>query len=185
MAEALRSNATDSTSSADSTSSTGTAADRLANAFMSFRKAMRPPRTLAGRTPGEAHTLLVIHHATTHCPPGAHDPLGLSVSEVSKVLHVTSPGVTQMVNVLEGDGLVERCADPTDRRAIRLRLTPSGLVVAEQAGREYHEMYRGLAEYLGEEQSDQLATLLGRVRQYFSERAGGAPDEEQEKELES
>ena len=153
---------------------TSTAADRLADAFMAFRKAMRPPRSVAGRTPGEAHTLMVIQHATAH---------GLSVSEVSRVLHVTSPSITQMVNVLESDGLVVRCADPSDRRAIRLRLTPSGLVVAKQAGKEYRELYRGLAEYLGEEQSDQLATLLGRVRQYFSERAGAAPDEETEGEV--
>jgi DNA-binding MarR family transcriptional regulator len=159
---------------------TETAADRLANAFMAFRKSMRPPRTVAGRTPGEVHTLMVIHHATAHSAPEAP---GLSVSEVSRVLHVTSPSITQMVNVLESDGLVVRCADPADRRAIRLRLTPSGLVVAKQAGREYHEMYRGLAEYLGEEQSDQLATLLGRVRQYFSERAGAVPDEETEGEV--
>jgi DNA-binding MarR family transcriptional regulator len=176
MAEAIRPTTT------SSTDSTSTAADRLAAAFMSFRKAMRPPRTVAGRTPGEVHTLLVLHHATTHCPPGAP---GLSVTEVSKVLRVTSPSITQMVNVLEGDGLVVRAADPTDRRAIRLSLTSSGLVVARQAEEEFHEMYRGLAEYLGAEQSDQLATLLGRVRQYFSERAGVAPEEEQERELES
>jgi DNA-binding MarR family transcriptional regulator len=166
----------------DSTGSTSAAADRLAAVFMSFRKAMRPPRTVAGRTPGEVHTLMVIHHASQHCPP---DAPGLSVSEVSKVMRVTSPSITQMVNVLEGDGLVVRAADPADRRAIRLSLTPSGLVVARQAEEEYHEMYRGLAEYLGEEQSDQLATLLARVRQYFTERAGMAPDEEQEKEMES
>ncbi|HEY7983699.1 MAG TPA: MarR family transcriptional regulator [Ktedonobacterales bacterium] len=156
------------------------AADRLAAAFMSFRKAMRHPRTVAGRTPGEVHTLMVIHHATAHCAP---DTPGLSVSEVSRAMRVTSPSITQMVNVLEGDGLVVRNTDPTDRRAIRLRLTPSGLVVAEQAGKEYHEMYRGLAEYLGEEQSDQLATLLARARQYFTERAGAAPEEELEGDL--
>jgi DNA-binding MarR family transcriptional regulator len=156
------------------------AADRLATAFMGLRKAMRQPRTVAGRTPGEVHTLMVIHHATSH---SSSDAPGLSVSEVSKVMRVTSPSITQMVNVLEGDGLVERCTDPTDRRAIRLRLTPSGLVVAEQAGREYHDMYRGLAEYLGEEQSDQLARLLTRVRQYFTERAGAAPEEELEGEV--
>src|SRR5437588_6516944 len=99
------------------------AADRLAEAFMSFRKSMRHPRTLAGRPAGEVHTLMVIHHATAHGPP---DAPGLSVSEVSKMLRVTSPSITQTVNVLEGDGLVARCTDPTDRRAIRLRLTPSG-----------------------------------------------------------
>src|SRR6478609_6263555 len=103
---------------------------------------------------------MVIHHATAHRGP---DSPGLSVSEVSRMLHVTSPSITQMVNVLENDGLVVGCADPADRRAIRLQLTPSGLVVAKQAGKEYHELYRGLAEYLGEEQSDQLAILLGRV----------------------
>jgi DNA-binding MarR family transcriptional regulator len=156
------------------------AAERLATAFMRFRKSMWHPRSVAGRTLGEVHMLLVIQHGVRHGKPDAH---GASVSEISRILRVTSPSVTQMTKSLESDGLVERTADPTDRRAVCLQLTPSGLVVARLAEQEFQESFRGLADYLGEEQSDQLATLLNRVRHYFNERAGAIPEEELEGEM--
>lgn len=163
---------------------TSSAADRLATAFMRFRKSMWHPRTVAGRTPSEVHTLMVIRHSNRHgTRHGRHDAAGVSVSEISRVLRVTSPSITQMTKSLESDGLVERTTDPTDRRAVCLHLTPSGLVVARLAEREYQETFRGLVDYLGEEQSDQLATLLNRVRHYFNERAGGAAEEELEGDM--
>src|SRR6516164_3635222 len=125
---------------------TSSAADRLAAAFMGFRQSMRQPRSVAGRTLGEVHTLFIIQHGMQHgTQHGMHhgrpEASGVSVSEISKILRVTSPSITQTVKVLEGDGLVVRSTDPTDRRAICLRLTPSGLVVAKQAGQEYQEMF--------------------------------------------
>jgi DNA-binding MarR family transcriptional regulator len=93
----------------------------------------------------------------------------LKVSEISKKMQVTSPTVTQLVKGLEAHGLVERHIDPCDRRAVYIVLTEKGETVAQKAGEAFFASFRGLVEYLGEEQSNQFAELLSRAFQYFRE----------------
>ena len=53
-------------------------------------------------------------------------PGGLKMNELSRLLMVTGGNVTAIVDQLERDGLVERLAEPADRRAFRIRLTRAG-----------------------------------------------------------
>ena len=53
-------------------------------------------------------------------------PEGLTMSELSQRLMVTGGSVTGITDQLEGEGLVQRTAHPTDRRAYSVRLTPAG-----------------------------------------------------------
>jgi DNA-binding MarR family transcriptional regulator len=92
------------------------------------------------------------------------------VSEISKQLGVTSPTITQLLKGLEAHGLIERHIDTIDRRAVGIKLTAKGVMVAQQASDAFFASIKGLVEYLGEEQSDQLAELLSKVFRYFSER---------------
>lgn len=48
------------------------------------------------------------------------------MGELSAALGVTARNVTTIVDGLEREGLIVRRPDPTDRRAIRLELTPKG-----------------------------------------------------------
>ena len=50
----------------------------------------------------------------------------LSLSEIAAKLNCVRSNVTQLVDRLEGDGLVRREADPGDRRSIRAVLTTDG-----------------------------------------------------------
>jgi DNA-binding MarR family transcriptional regulator len=59
-------------------------------------------------------------------------PDGLTLGEISRRLMVTNGNVTALAAGLVGDGLVERRADPTDRRVQRLCLTPHGRHLFEQ-----------------------------------------------------
>lgn len=52
------------------------------------------------------------------------DPLTLS--ELAERLHCVRSNVTQLVDRLEADGLVQRVDDPADRRAIRAMVTTVG-----------------------------------------------------------
>jgi DNA-binding MarR family transcriptional regulator len=51
---------------------------------------------------------------------------GLSTAELARNAFVTDQSAADMVGVLEGRGLVERTADPADRRRRVLRLTEEG-----------------------------------------------------------
>lgn len=94
----------------------------------------------------------------------------MKVSEISKQLHVTSPTITQLLNSLEANGLIERHSDVIDRRAVGITLTGKGEIVTQQAADAFLASLNGLVEYLGEEQSTQLAELLFKVFRYFNER---------------
>src|SRR3954451_6602701 len=61
-------------------------------------------------------------------------PEGLKMNELSRMLMVTGGNVTTIVDQLEKEGLVERLAEPADRRASRIRLTrPGDKTFAEMA----------------------------------------------------
>ncbi len=132
-------------------------------AFMQFHRA-EAQQNFAGCKPSEIGVLLTISH-------GAKSEVrDMKVSEISKVMHVTSPTITQVLKSLEANGLVERRIDPTDRRAVGITLTDRGEQVAQRAEEAFLTTSRGLADYLGEEQSNQLAELLVKAFRYFREK---------------
>lgn len=138
-------------------------AQNLLKAFMQFRKTGWHDKKIAGYNPSEFKVLVTIKH-------GANDEnTEMKVSEISKILQVTPPTVTQIINVLEKDGLVERTTDPEDRRAVKIKLTQEGLEVTENARRAFGETFMGLIDFLGEEDSQMLAELLTKVHQYFNQ----------------
>jgi DNA-binding MarR family transcriptional regulator len=53
-------------------------------------------------------------------------PRGLRMNELSRRMMVTGGNVTGITDLLEREGLVERVADPDDRRAWLVRLTRAG-----------------------------------------------------------
>jgi DNA-binding MarR family transcriptional regulator len=81
-----------------------------------------------------------------------------------------------MLKSLEANGLIERRIDPTDRRAVGITLTKKGEMVTQKAEDTFYSSVDGLVEYLGEEQSDQLAELLSETFRYFNEKAASVND---------
>jgi DNA-binding MarR family transcriptional regulator len=94
----------------------------------------------------------------------AHAEQPLRMRDLSEMTGVAARTTTSIVDGLERDGLAERVRHPHDRRAFLLRLTDKGL----QRHREAEEIDRlALAEAtagLGEEDREQLRTLLARIR---------------------
>lgn len=150
-----------------------TTAERLFAAFMGFRRGnWRPHQALSGLTPGEAWIIFAIKRMV---PP---DSPGVKVSELSKLLLVTTPTMTQQINNLETVGFVIKSADPEDRRVVRIRVTPKGDAAIQEAHEAFLAAMNGLVEYLGEEDSNRLAELLTRAFTYFNEvREAGAQDD--------
>ena len=136
---------------------------RLMRSFMQFNKVGWHHHSVAGCKPSEIRVLFCVKRGMM---PGASE---IKVSEISRLLHVTSPSVTQLLKSLEANGLIERHIDPADRRAVGVRLTEKGEGVTRQAMEGMTRSLQGLIEYLGEEESDQLIELLSKVFRYFSE----------------
>ena len=86
-----------------------------------------------------------------------------SMREISQVLHVSPRTVTDMIDSLEGRGLVARCAHATDRRVTLLRLTEAGAaeLAAASTGAERVAASAISALDAGEQQA--LQSLLERV----------------------
>jgi DNA-binding MarR family transcriptional regulator len=148
---------------------------KLMRAFMQFSKADWHQRSIAGCKPSEIRVLFCIKKsAASGCHGLKPDDMRVSelkVSDISRLLHVTSPTVTQLLKGLEANGLVERHIDPTDRRSVGITLTKKGEQVTQQAADAFSASFHGLMEYLGEDESDQLADLLFKVSRYYNEQA--------------
>ena len=69
-------------------------------------------------------------------------------SELAQHLHIAPRSATEVVDALEGKGLVERSADPHDRRATLVGLTDAGRELSEEVRRargvESERMFDGL-----------------------------------------
>jgi len=91
-------------------------------------------------------------------------PHGLKMGELSRRLMVTGGNVTGVTDLLEREGLVARSADPTDRRAYRVRLTPAGRrtfrAMAEEHERWIVESFAGLSR----KDTAELFELLGKLK---------------------
>lgn len=97
--------------------------------------------------------------------------IGVKTSELSNILNVASPTITQQINSLETRGFVERNIDKEDRRAVRIKVTEKGEEVLRKACKEFEASIKGLVEHLGQEKSEQLADLLSETFNYFMNKA--------------
>lgn len=91
------------------------------------------------------------------------------MSEISRFLGLTPPTVTQLINSLEAKQMVERQADPSDRRVVRIKLTEQGKIITRRARDHMDATLNRMVEYLGEEESDQLAELLLKVYAFMED----------------
>jgi DNA-binding MarR family transcriptional regulator len=82
------------------------------------------------------------------------------LTELAAAEGITQPSMTALVARLAGQGLVERAADPRDRRAVVLGLTPAGaeLLARRRAGRTAR-----LAPHLADLSPDERARIADAV----------------------
>ena len=146
---------------------TNPTAQRLLQSLMRFKRSEFHQRSIVGYKPSEIRLLFSLRKGIRPECLG----MGITVSEISKRLHVTSPSVTQLLKGLEAHGLIERHTDPADRRSVSITLTEKGIAVTQQAMDTFSDSIIGLITYLGDDQSNQLAELLLRASQYFDEKA--------------
>lgn len=92
------------------------------------------------------------------------DPAGRRPVDLTQPLLMEKSSVTRLIDRLVQEGLVQRIADPDDRRSQRLIITPKGVALREQA-RQFHD--RSLDERMGvldSDEQDRLSDLLDKLR---------------------
>ena len=96
-------------------------------------------------------------------------PEGLKMNELSRRLMVTGGNVTGIVDQLAREKLVERLAEPADRRAFRVRLTRGGERAFAEMAREHEEWIVSIVSGLSRREHAELLGLLAKLKQHCLE----------------
>jgi MarR family transcriptional regulator, transcriptional regulator for hemolysin len=107
---------------------------------------------------------------------------GLKQSELAEMLDLQPITLTRLLDRLCGNGLIERRADPNDRRAKRLFLTPAARPMLEQLGALAEETLgtalAGVSRESVEQIVAQLAVVKENLRQAIQQRTPVAAGEQ-------
>lgn len=99
-------------------------------------------------------------------------PNGLRMNTLSRYLMVTGGSVTGLTDQLVEEGLVERVADPTDRRALCVKLTPKGRRHFVRMAEAHEQLLGDLFADMDRRDKDLLYERLGMLRRQVAERHG-------------
>jgi DNA-binding MarR family transcriptional regulator len=86
---------------------------------------------------------------------------GRTQANLAEALGVEPPTVTKMLQRMENADLVDRRPDKTDRRAIRVHLTPKGRRLKTKVDKLWTELEARTIEGLSDRQQSSLRSLLG------------------------
>lgn len=88
---------------------------------------------------------------------------GMAAGALGAAAHLDSATLTGVLDRLEATGLVRREADPQDRRALRLTLTPEGAARADAALAVIGEAHGALLARLDPAEAETLQRLLRKL----------------------
>jgi len=95
----------------------------------------------------------------------------LRVLDLSMILRVTSPTISQHLNNLEEQGYVERIHSRKDKRTIMLSITKKGEEALKSHRMKLEEDFSEFVSLLGEEECERLIDYLGEAQTFFSYKA--------------
>jgi len=127
----------------------GTLSELLMHAARAQRRRWRELLEPWDLTPSQSRALRVL---------GDRD--ATRVSDLADALRIAPRSATEVADGLEARGLVERAADPADRRAVLLRLTDAGRAIRDEVAVARAADARTFFGRLGTEDRAALARLL-------------------------
>lgn len=96
---------------------------------------------------------------------------GIRQGELAELIEVEPITLSRMVDRLEAARALQRQADPADRRALRLYLTPRGRELVQSIRSITAAVSLEATDGLTDAERDQLAQLVDRIRANLSRRA--------------
>lgn len=127
-----------------------------------FRAQVRVMRTLSAEFPvgeitlNDYDVLFTLSRASEH---------RLRIRDLGENLLISQPSVSRLVDRLAGRGMVEKSADPGDRRGIVVSLTEAGFAAFRRAAvRHMESIGQRVGSSLSDEELLQLTELCDRLR---------------------
>ena len=111
-----------------------------------------------GRKNDGGSTRAAVMHRLDQCG-------SLSPTELRDALGVTGPRVTSILHELEEEGLIQREADPEDRRSVTISLTSEGHLQVRRHTDFRRARLQELTDRLGPEDTQALLRILRVVRE--------------------
>ena len=90
----------------------------------------------------------------------------VSAGNLTEQLRVVPGRMTDILNSLEGKGLIKRCRDERDKRKVHVCITKAGREEAEEKREFIRREYKGMFELLGRKDTEELIRLLKIVLAY-------------------
>jgi DNA-binding MarR family transcriptional regulator len=95
-------------------------------------------------------------------------PDGLKMNELSRRMMVTGGNVTGITDQLEAENMVQRLPVEGDRRALLIRLTPTGRKAFAEMAEAHERWIIEALSGLNQRELQSLHTLLGKVKQQIN-----------------
>jgi len=144
--------------------SSETQAARLVKAFLKFSRTPWHNAPANGLSQVETDILENINRAVRH----GKEP---RVSDISTILRVSSPTVTQHLNNLEDQGFVLRTHSTEDKRSVNLSLTEKGTEALKSHWTRLEEDFDEFVSIIGEESSESMIELLMQAHSFFAKKS--------------
>jgi len=87
-----------------------------------------------------------------------------NVGELARAAYLHPGAMTRLLDKLEARGILERSADPTDRRGLHIQLTPVGTAMWNDINECAQRVHAQATEGLSDDEQDALRRLLVQVR---------------------
>lgn len=109
-----------------------------------------------GYSLAQVHTIEVL---------GVHG--ALRMKELAEKLGITTGTLTVQIEKLVTANLIERCAHPSDRRAIVVRLTEEGQIIHRHHNQLHLDLVKDLTRHIDPEHEELFASCLNKMNQEF------------------
>ena len=91
------------------------------------------------------------------------------VKEIAEMFGLTSGAVSQTVDALAADGVVERIPSSVDRRSVHVSLTPFGKSIRKQLETYLNDVMSGILDEIPEEKQEAFLEVLQDMSETFTE----------------
>lgn len=92
---------------------------------------------------------------------------GANMTDLATFLQIELPSVTSLVNKLVRKDLVQRLADRSDRRVVRIELTKTGEKLLLQTTQKRIQKIKKVMSYLSNDQKREFITILKTIREHL------------------